>query len=103
MFVKYFLIRLFRLYEEARIFTTENVHYIRLTGLMIFLSQIILPFYEALMTFVLTSHNPVGKHFITISFGNGNIKILIIALLIMLIAWIMDEGRKIQDEQQLTV
>ena len=28
---------------------------------------------------------------------------LTIALLIMLIAWIMDEGRKIHDEQQLTV
>ncbi|MEI9863261.1 MAG: DUF2975 domain-containing protein [Limisphaerales bacterium] len=35
---------------------------------------------------------------VEITFGQ-----LVLGLLIILIAWIMDEGRKIQEEQELTV
>jgi hypothetical protein len=35
--------------------------------------------------------------------GVGDFAKLAVGLLIILVAWIMDEGRKIQEEQELTV
>jgi hypothetical protein len=32
-----------------------------------------------------------------------SVNLLVLGLLILLISWIMDEGRKIQEEQELTV
>jgi hypothetical protein len=41
--------------------------------------------------------------FFTFSYGFINLGYLLAGTIIILIAWIMDEGRKIQEEQELTV
>jgi hypothetical protein len=42
--------------------------------------------------------------FFSFDFGTGiNFGLLFAGIVIVLIAWIMDEGRKIQEEQELTV
>jgi hypothetical protein len=44
-----------------------------------------------------------GACFFSISFGGINVGMLLAGTVIVLVAWIMDEGRKIQEEQELTV
>ena len=78
--------RLFALYEHGDFFKTRNIRCIKFLGLVvigIWLTQTIL---EAMACQINLD-------------GTG----LVYGVLVFFIAWIMDEGRKIQEEQELTV
>ncbi len=70
-------------------------------------SDVVLPFatalYQALIGFMLTWRNPPGHRFVSITLDQTNIGIILVALMVILISWIMLEGCKIREEQQLTV
>jgi hypothetical protein len=82
------LIRLFKLYERGSFFAVGNVRYIKILGLIVVGDGLIQTALEFL---------PPNKS--VHEFSNN----LALGLLILLIAWVMDEGRKIQEEQELTV
>lgn len=103
LFILYTLVKLFRLFEQGIIFSLENVNRIRNIGYALLIGEIINPFYQIAMGFVLTLHNPPGKGFIGVTFAQNEIGTLLTAFLIILISWIMTEGCKLSDEQQLTV
>jgi len=78
--------RLFRLYGKGILFSARNITYIRFQGYYLILDWVV--YYQmqgALHDMVLNTAQPY------------------IGFLIIFIAWIMDEGRKIQEEQDLTV
>jgi hypothetical protein len=81
------LIRLFKLYERGSFFAIGNVRCIKILGLIVVGDGLIQTALEFL---------PPNK---SVEISNN----LALGLLILLIAWIMDEGRKIQEEQELTV
>jgi hypothetical protein len=103
MLVLYFLSKLFRLYETGEIFSINNVRYIRNVGYALLAGQVFYPVYEGLMGIILTMNNPSGHRFAKVSFTQTNVGILLVALLVILISWIMAEGCKLREEQQLTV
>lgn len=103
LFCLYFLIKLFKLYERGEIFSALNVNYIRKIGYVLVIGQLLNPLYEALMGIVLTIQNPPGQRMFGVAFTQNNIEILIFALLLLLVSWIMAEGHKLREEQQLTV
>jgi hypothetical protein len=105
LFILYSLIKLFRLYEQAEIFSINNVRYIRNIGYALLIGQLIQPFYQVVMGLVLTLGNPVGHHlrFVAITLDQTNIGIILTGLLVILISWIMAEGCKLREEQQLTI
>ena len=55
------------------------------------------------MSIVLTFQNAVGHRQIVIRFGAQDLITLAIGALVILIAWIMHEGHKLNEEQELTV
>jgi hypothetical protein len=102
------LSRLFLLYERGDFFKTGNIRCFKFFGLIViglWLSQMILELMAHHNN--LNGNGPVEKGLIIIIgpyradlamfFG------LVYGVLIVFIAWIMDEGRKIQEEQELTV
>lgn len=103
LFIVYSLIKLFRLYEHDEIFSINNVRYIRNIGYALLVSELINPIYQALMGIVLTMHNPPGHHFFGITWGSNNAAIILMAFMIILISWIMAEGCKLSEDQQLTI
>ena len=74
------------LFESGKFFTAQNVRYVTLLGWIVLIDWMVERLLDAVARAL--SLNPVG---------------LAAGLLIVLIAWIMDEGRKIQEEQELTV
>lgn len=99
----YFLIRLFGLYEKAEIFTEGSVKCLRSLGSLIiwlFAAGIV---QQPLMSIALTLHNPPGQRIIRLGLSSDDITILLIGIVVVLIAWVMEEGRKLQEEQRLTV
>ncbi len=103
MFLLYCLIKLFKLYENGDIFSINHVRYIRNIGYALLISQLIEPFYQFVMGFVLTMHNPPHHHFAAITLDQTNVGILLTAFLVILISWIMAEGCNLREEQQLTI
>lgn len=97
------LIRLFKLYEQGVIFSMDNVRYIRNIGYALIATQIMNILYQGLMGFILTWRNPPGHRFSSVTLDQTNIGVILVALMVILISWIMLEGYKIREEQQLTV
>lgn len=99
----YFLIKLFRLYEQGNFFALQNVKYIKYIGYSILAGQILNPFHHALLTAILTWHNPVGERYAIFTLSGMNIALILMSLLIILVSWIMAEGAKLQEEQQYII
>ena len=99
----YHLIRLFGLYERGDIFKLSNVHcYKKLSRVLIgwFLASILS---SSLLSVVLTLHHPPGQRTISLEMRSSEITTLLVGLILMVIAWVMEEGRKLQEDQDLTV
>ena len=103
LYILYSLIKLFGLYSKGEIFSVNNVRYIRNIGYALLFTQIVNPLYQVLMGAVLTLHNPPGHRFLSITLDQTNLGIILIALIVILISWIMAEGCKLREEQQLTI
>ncbi len=99
----YFLAKLFRLFEEMEFFSQHSVGTLRRIGFSLLAGQLTFPIYTALLSLTLTLSNPPGQRVIAVSFGTAEFNWTALALVIILISWIMDEGRKLQEEQAATV
>jgi len=90
--------------QKNEIFTMRHVKYIRNIGYALLAGQLLVqPFYQFAMGLVLTLNNPPHHRFAAISFDQTNIGILLTAFLVVLISWIISEGCKLREEQQLTI
>jgi hypothetical protein len=78
--------RLFRLYGNGILFSVKNINYIRFQGYYLILNWVVDYQMQGALLDMALSTTP-----------------LFVGFLIIFIAWIMDEGRKIQEEQELTV
>lgn len=85
-FAGFMLLRLFWLYGQGVIFSEKNITCIRVQGYWLIISNLIDLEMQSLIRPSSVSLNSI-----------------VCGLLIIFIAWIMDEGRKIQEEQALTV
>lgn len=103
MTIAFLLKQLFNGFQRSEIFTLQNIQSIRRIGVTMFIWAAVNPFYQALMSFVMTHNNPHGERLIVISLGTDYFRNLITAGLIFLIAYIMQEGLKLREEQALTV
>lgn len=105
LIVLYFLIQLFRLYEQGEIFSLKNVRYIRNIGYTLLVGQLVHPIYDVFISIVLTWNNHLygGMRYAAITIDRTNIGVLLTALLVILISWIMAEGCKLREESQLTI
>ena len=111
------LAKLFRFYERGLIFSAETIHCIKTLGLLCALNWLLLlvlnivnrwfpvppppPLPPDVKVTVVKSGFSMG--FFSFSIGGINFGFLLAGIVIILIAWIMDEGRKVQEEQELTV
>ncbi|MFH1653229.1 MAG: DUF2975 domain-containing protein [Pseudomonadota bacterium] len=103
MIMLYFLVKLFDLYFQGLIFTSENVRRVRQIGITLLIGQVLFPVYDGLMSLVLTMNNPVGERLLRITISHVEIVLFVIAFVIILVSWIMDEARKLNEEQALIV
>lgn len=97
------LARLFQLYGQGQIFTAQVVATIRKLGFLIVGSQFADLIYQALSSIALTLHNGVGHRQVTVRFSSDHIEMLLVAAVVIFGSWVMDEGRRIQAELDLTI
>lgn len=99
----FYLARLFRLFEGLEFFSQNTVGALRKIGLYLLAGQLTFPFYTALLSVTLTFSNPPGHRIISVGFGVVEISWTALAIVLILASWIMDEGRKLQEEQAATI
>lgn len=103
MYANWILIRLFRLYEQGLIFHARNVRcFSRLSKVLIGWSLAGL-LVDPLQSLALTLHHAAGSRTLVVSIGSDDITILLIGIILSVISWVMEEGRKIHEEQELTI
>lgn len=99
----WWLIRLFSCFSAGEIFTENTVKYIRFLGWTMVAGVVVDPIYESLLSIVLTFHNPPGERMVTVSLESTDFEQLLTAGIIILVSWIMEEGRKLRESDELTV
>lgn len=97
------LARLFQLFSRMQFFTQSSVQCIRRVGIILLIGQLLHPFYIALLSLVLTISNPPGSRVIATELGLSELAMIAVASGIILVSWIMEEGRKLQEEQENTI
>lgn len=102
-FLFYSLIRLFKLYERGEIFSALNVVCIKNIGVSLLVLQIVQVICNGLLSMILTWNNPPGFKVITVTLSGFNVGMMLMALLIILVSWVMMEGCRLRNEQQLTI
>lgn len=96
--------RLFSLYRVGTIFGASTVLcYRRLGYLMIAASAFFVPIGEGISMMALSLSNPPGSRVFGIGFGTPGLEMILMGIMIIVISWIMDEGRKIEEERSYTV
>ena len=111
------LAQLFRFYERGQIFAAETIRCIKVLGLICLVGWVVMVSARFMPRPEMMPQNPpVGAKsvivkkqsfnmgFVSFDFGTGiDFGLLFVGASVVLAAWIMDEGRKIQEEQELTV
>ncbi len=93
----------FFLYARGVFFKEDNVTCYRKLSKLAFWGILANIFDKTLVNLALTINNPPGQKVLTISFTGDHVKLMLVAIVLMIIARVMNEGREIYDENQLTV
>lgn len=95
--------RLFALYREGVFFSFEQVEIFKKISKALFAWVLFSMLYESAKSILFSMGNPPGERVVNLTLGSSEITNLLIAGIVFVVAWIMDEGRILAEEQQLTV
>ncbi len=94
---------LFRFYESGIVFSADTVRYFRRLGYVLIAWVIANAAFTPLISIVLSFTNPPGQRAMVAQFDILDITTLLIGGVVLSISWVMNEGRKLEDEQAHTV
>lgn len=95
--------RLFDLYAQGVIFQAANVDCFRRLGWSLFAWAGAGFLFNTLAGFILTFHWTPGTRLLVIGVDSQDLAAVFMGLVVITLAWVMDQGRKINEEQELFV
>lgn len=95
--------KLFGLYEQGIFFQIENVSLFNRLSKLAFWSIFADIFDNTVLEIARTINYPPGHRILAIGISDNHLKLLAVAIIVMLIGMVMEEGRKIQDDMELTI
>jgi hypothetical protein len=103
MYGTWAVVRLMRLYEAGRIFSEANVRCFRDISRALIIWCGVRFVSDPLMSIVLTLHHPKGQRLLVLGINSMDVTALLVGFVLGVIAWVMEEGRKLREEADLTV
>ena len=94
---------LFKLYEKGIVFSQQNVRFFRRLGYTLLAWVAANALFTPLISVVITFNNPPGSRELVAQFGVLDFSTLVIGAVVLLLSWVMNEGRKLEDEQAHTI
>jgi hypothetical protein len=95
--------QLFSSYSQGKIFTTIATACIHRTALAFLAIPIASFFIEGILSIILTINNPAGRRMLGLSIGTPQVAEVLTGLVLVVIAWIMNEAQSLQEDAELTV
>lgn len=95
--------KLFFFYQNGVIFSFDHVNIFKRTSISLILWVFLSIFYESAKSILFSIGNPPGQRVVSIGFSSQEMTTLVVAGIVYIIARVMDEGRMITEEQELTV
>ena len=95
--------KLFSFYKEGEIFSFEHVSLFKKTAKALVLWVILSIFYESAKSVIFSVGNPPGSRVLKVGLSSAEITTLVVGGIVFIIAWVMDEGRILNEEKELTV
>ncbi|KIX12244.1 DUF2975 domain-containing protein [Dethiosulfatarculus sandiegensis] len=104
MYAVYKLYKLFGLYGEGRIFNNQVVNCYRMLGRVIIIAVPLGILEETLMVLMITFFTyPPGQRLLSIGLSNDSFMLLFIGVSLLTASWVMDEARKLKEDQELII
>jgi len=95
--------RLFGLYAKGRIFTGDNVRCFHKVGRALIWWAGASFIHVPLSSVIMTLENGPGKRMLTVALSSDQAITLLLGGVVLLVSWVMDEGRKLEEDQALTI
>jgi Protein of unknown function (DUF2975) len=95
--------KLFSFYKEGVIFSFEHVNLFKNTAKALVLWGISSIIYESAKSVIFSAGNPPGSRVLKVGLSSAEITTLVVGGIVFMIAWVMDEGRILNEEKELTV
>ena len=95
--------KLFECYEKGIFFQEENVACFKKLSRILIWWVIAGVVVTPVTTIILTMNNPPGEHVVQVSFQSADLTALVVGGILRVIAGVMDDGRRLQEEMELTV
>jgi hypothetical protein len=95
--------KLFSFYKEGVIFSFEHVSFFKNTAKALLLWVVLSIVYESAKSVLFSAGNPPGSRVLKVGFSSAEITTLMVGGIVLIIAWVMDEGRILSEEKELTV
>lgn len=95
--------KLFSFYREGMIFSLAHVDIFKNTAKALMLWVVLSIMYESVKSVLFSVGNPPGARMLHIGFSSPEITVLLVGAIIFVIARVMDEGRRLAEENQLTI
>ncbi len=95
--------KLFSFYREGIIFSPEHVIIFKKTAQALLLWVVLSMIYESAKSVLFSLGNPPGQRILEVGIGTAEITSLLVGGIVFVVAWVMDEGRVLNEENELTV
>lgn len=95
--------RLFDLYSQGIIFRAANVECFRQLGYALFAWAAAGFLFKTLVGVILTFHWKPGTRLLVVGIDSQDVLAVFMGLVVITVAWVMDQGRKLYEEQELFV
>lgn len=95
--------KIFSFYQRGVIFTFNHVRLFRNTAKALLLWVVFSMIYESAKSVLFSIGNPPGNRIISVGFTSAEFTTLVVGGVVIIIAWVMDEGRILNEENELTV
>lgn len=102
-FIYFFLLRLFSYYQAGEIFTTNTIYCLKMLGKTLLFWLLLNLFYPLLVTLFIRFTGLSESLPIILNFGSTELNYLLIGSIVYVVAWIMQEGLLIKEQQELVI
>ena len=103
MYALYQMRALFGLYAQGTVFGLANVRRYRRLGWSAIAYAAADFISQPLLGLALSWYNPPGQHLLVLSLSSNVVAALFVGAAVLTVAWVMEEGHRIEEEQALIV
>lgn len=97
------ILRLLKLYRSGSVFSGAHVNCFKKLGRSLIYITVAGIVQTPALGLVLTMNNPPGQRVLTLGAGSEDIRLFVVAAIVLMLSWIMDEARILAEDQALTV